>query len=516
MQQNESCLTKNFFLKSLLVAFFFFIYTDYMGYSKIGLIISILLVVSILFLSLFKFSSALSLTLYVIFLSARVPRNLTYIIEELRIAKKLEFYSIINSNIAGFSLAQWLFLSLGIIAFLNLIKNKAKFTLEKSIKQLFIILIFVITSMYLATLLDTIFFRNVFDIRTFISDHRFFIILLSSLIIGLYYTKIERNYLQNLTRDLLFIGITSGFKTIFFVLNDCITKIFNVDFSSQPYLLLPLILAIIFAFSKKYGFCKTILLSLLVFLGGFSITRGDLILFILDLVLFICILLILRGNINFKLYRIKIITVLLILLILLPPIVLYNLNKTAFIFLKFKINFFTKEIWSGKVSESPSLRIYEFKNIIAEAGDLYYPLLIGKGFGGYFTFTHYPADFKFGLFDYSKKELKSNTFFRPHTFINSFFLKGGLLLIFFYLSLIFYFFLLGINLLNRKDSNVILIGSLSIFFSPFALNMFWRPIYIFFFGILLIALIEINCELKNQKEDSSQNTNLVLIDRKRK
>ena len=499
----ENLFSLKFILSSIVTAYLFYLYTDYWGFTKIGFILSFAMFLGIIAVSLKNFSLAVSLTLYSVFLSARVPRNLIFVMTDLRVEQKINFYSMINSKFFGFSFAQWLFLSLGIIASTKFIIQNGKLFIFKNTKYLLLSILGVMILMYVATLLDTIFFRDVFNIRVFISDHKFFIILISSLIAGNYFVNINRNPAFTLTRDLIFIGLASGFKTIFFIINDYVNQNLNIDFSSQPYLLLPLFLTMIYVLSKKLKSFQVVLISLVIFLGGFSISRGDILLFVIDLMMLIFLIISSFGNYKFNNKTMKIIIIILIIIILFPPILLYHLNKSAFIFLVYKINFFTKEIWTGNISESPSIRIFEFKNIFKEASDLIYPLFIGKGFGGYFTYKNYPSDFKFSLFDYSLKELSQQIYFRPHTFINFYLLKGGIVLLLFYLSIIVYMLILGIKSLNSTDIFSKFIAIFTFLYFLFALNMFWRPIYIFFFGIITNVLFKINYE--NLFRESNQN-----------
>lgn len=500
-QQNlsiENIFSWKFVFVSIIVAYFFFIYTDYWGFSGIGFIISLFIFLIIILVSLKDFPKALSLALYSIFLSARVPRNLTFIMSDLRVEQKVEFHSMINSNFFGFSFAQWIFLFLGIIAVIKYLYSTGKLSFFKDTRNLLFLTFIVMILLYVATLLDTIFFRNVFNIRKFISDHRLFITLISSLIVGNYFVKVDKKPIYTLAKVIIFIGLTSGFKTIFFIISDSINHSLYKDFSTESYLLVPLFFTVIFIFSKKLNYFQIILISFIIFMGGFSISRGDILLFVLDLLIFIFLIISSLKQTKITIKRTNILIILLIIIILFPSILLYHLNKASYIFLIYKINFFSKEIWSGNISHSPKIRIYEFKNIFQEGVDLIYPLFIGKGFGGYFTYNNYPANFKFDLFDYSKNELAQQTYFNPHTFINFYLLKGGMILLLFYLFILIYMLSLGINSLNSKDVSSKLIALFTCFYFLFALSMFWRPIYIFLFGILINVLIKIGDEKDTQ------------------
>ena len=95
------------------------------------------------------------------------------------------------------------------------------------------------------------------------------------------------------------------------------------------------------------------------------------------------------------------------------------------------------------VEESQPVRIYEFKNILAENYDLgILGLFFGKGAGGYFTYTHYSAPLQLGLNAYSENQLNQGIFFSPHTFINYWLLKGGIAGLVWYLVGIIYAFVI--------------------------------------------------------------------------
>ncbi|MDZ7861094.1 MAG: hypothetical protein U5O15_10630 [Candidatus Krumholzibacteriota bacterium] len=415
--------------------------------------------------------------------------------------EQIAFFSISTTQILGISLPQWIFLWFGIVALIKYIHNSGRLILFKDTKKLISLSFGVVILMYLATLLDTIFFRDVFSVKQFISDHRFFVILISSLIAGNYFVRVNKNPIYTFARDIIFIGLTSGFKTIFFMVNDSINHMQGMSFAAQPYLIWPLFFVVFYIFSKKLKYFQIILLLLVVFMGGVSISRGNLLLFAFDLMIFIFLIISSMKQRKLLIKRINVLIILLIIIILIPPVLLYHYNETAYLFLNYKIDFFTKELWSGHISHSPAVRILEFKNISKEAGDLIYPLFIGKGFGGYFTYKNFPTDFKLGLSDYAINDLVQQKYFHPHTFINFYLLKGGMMLILFYLFIIIYMLLKGINLINSKDVSSKTIALFACFYFVFALNMFWRPLYIFLFGILVNVLIEIGDKENTQYKE---------------
>lgn len=492
MYKEEGYLNPSYLLKALLTALFFIYYTDTLAYSSLGLYVSLAMTLAAIILAVFNFEKGLMFSLIIIFMSARVPRDLVSVMTDLKITKDVVFHSIAASTIASFSLAQWIMISLGAIAFLKLIKNGMSIKLDKRIIHLVVLYAFVMTIMYIATVIDVIVERDVFDFKAFLSDQRYFIISFCGLIAALYYTNREQDYIRKFVSILIFIGISSGLRSIGFIMNDIATGSIKLSFAGQAYLLSAVFFAFIYTYSKHYGVLKTILISFVIFAGAFNISRLDMLLIFFDG--FILLFLVMYSNLPFlhKLRGFTVSAIILLLIVIITPIILFRINSSVYYFMLYKLEFFTKEIWSGEFTSSPAVRIYEFENIVRDFVDYVYPLFIGKGFGSYFTDWRVPFALPIGLFDYSKDQLVQGRYFRPHTFFNFFLLKGGLLMIWFYVYLIWLQVKTAKKLLWEKDKDIVMLASFTILFFPWAFNIFWRPPFIFLFSFLLIVLIQIS------------------------
>jgi hypothetical protein len=484
--KSNKMLSAKELLLACLVALFLVWYTDFIAYTKFGYIICLLLTLFIILYSLVNFTKALLLSVAVLFLFPVYPRDILTIYSALQIYNEVEFYSILYSKFLGFAFAQWIFLGLGTIAFFNFLHIK-KFFLNKKVSILLMTLLFVWSLLYLATLNDVLNGRNVFSLKEFISDQRYFIILLSGILATFLAFYKDKNFHVKLLKLLFFIGITTGLKVLLFIIEDYILNNTKFYFSTLPYLLYPLLLSLIFINPKL----KNLPVFILVFLGSFNISRGDILFMIIDTLLFIIVTFVLKNNILVKIRRLNIMFINISLFTILPFVILYILNEKVLDFLLLKLRFFNNLIEKSEFSKSTLVRIYEFKNIISENSNDILSFLLGKGFGGYFTFSNYPFPMEFDISDYTLFELNSNIFFHPHTFINYTLLKGGLVFLIFYLGISLYFFVKGITLIKVKNYTIKFLGAYSLFYSLFSLNSYWLPQYIFLNGVLITVLVNI-------------------------
>lgn len=171
-------------------------------------------------------------------------------------------------------------------------------------------------------------------------------------------------------------------------------------------------------------------------------------------------------------------------------------SPQSFDFLLYKFDFFSKLISGDKQSSGSVLvRLYELQNIVGYSVEHIYPIFIGMGFGGYFDFslTGYPIIL--GVSDYSINELATNKFVRPHSFTNFLFLKGGLIFLTYYLSIIIKMMSRSFRLMRRVlktksiYSNEFRIYLFCFLYSIFCVNMFWQPVHNFLFSFLLVLLL---------------------------
>lgn len=501
MYKEKEVLNASFLIKTLITAVFFIYYTDYLAYSSLGLYISIAMSLLAIGMAFFDFRSSVLYSFVIIFMSARVPRDLVLVMTDLKITQDLVFNSIVASTIASFSLAQWIMISLGIIAFLKLFRNGLSIKLDKKIINLIILYFSVMLVMYISTIIDIMTDRDFFIIKEFLSDHKYFILSFCGIFSAIYYCKLQSDSVKKLISILIFIGIASGLRSIGFVILDMMTGNVRLSFAGQSYLLSAVFCAFLYTYARHYGVWKTIIISFIIFAGAFNISRLDILLLFIDFI--ILAYLFMYSNLPFqhKLRGATASIVMLILLIVIPPVILYNISSSAYHFLVYKMDFFTKEIWSGEFTQSPAVRLFEFKNILMDFVNSIYPLFIGRGFGSYFVDWQVPFTIPLGLFDYSKEQLISGCYYKPHTFFNYLFLKGGIIMIWLYVYMIWLEVKTAKNLLWQKNKDIIMLASFSIFFFPWAFNIFWRPSFIYFFSFILIVLISISNELELSKQE---------------
>jgi hypothetical protein len=499
MFDKSSYLTLAFLLKALLTGIFFIYYTDYLAYTALGLYVSAVLALAAIIMAFFDYRRALHYSFIIIFMSARVPRDLVLVMTDLKLTREVVFHSIAATTIASFSLAQWIMISLGVIAVLKLFRHGLSYRFNGRLINLMILYLFVMITMYLATVIDLMTSRDIFDIKEFLSDQRYFIISFCGIFAAIYYSKLEPAFFGKLTSILVFIGIASGLRSIGFAIMDMAMGKINLSFAGQAYLLAAVFYAFIYTYSRQFGIFKTVLLSFIIFAGAFNISRMDIMLIFFD-GLFL-LLLIMYSNLQFKhkLRNFAVTMIIFVLMVIIPPIILYNINSSIYHFLVYKLEFFTKEIWSGEFTSSPAVRLYEFNNIVRDFVDSVYPLFIGRGFGAYFIDWHVPIGIPIGLFDYSKEQLMLGRFFKPHTFFNFLFLKGGILMIWLYVYLIWLQVKIAKQLLWEKNKDIIMLASFTIFFFPWAFNIFWRPPFIFLFSFLFIVLIHTHDKVTTDK-----------------
>lgn len=490
-ENNYSYLLKTkVFLQVISVSALFWFVTDVLAFNYIGQLVAVLMLVLVVFVGFHNFRKGVTLFLFFSFLSPYAPRNLVSIVTEFKDEVRIPYYSFTGSTIFGFSMSQWGIVFLGIIALIKLRVYKSDKIVSNRLSKFKFFTALMVLLMCFATLIDNLAYRDVFNIRDYISDHRFFVLAMFSIIVSRCCFQYVSNCKTWLVSLLLIIGVCSGFKTLLHLLFDIFTSQANFSFATQPYLFFPLVLALFFGNkNNKSGRSIIALLSLFIFLGAFSISRGDVLLFFIDVILFVILIFSQKGNLKNKVASVFLVFCTTMLMVVVVGQLLKSYNAHMYEFLMFKIQFFTTELWNNDFSGSASIRYYEFLNIYNDCVNYVYPLLIGKGFGGYFTFDAYDAPGLLSLSDFSTKQLQLMKFTRPHTFINFTLLKGGVAFMIYYIGLIFLSFIYGVRgCRSAANSNKLFYAYCSLF-SVFAFNMYWLPRYIFVFFLMLGILI---------------------------
>jgi hypothetical protein len=472
---NDIPIRNKHIVLALILALLTGIYTDYLASSQIGLLLCGILACAVLGFSLLDFKRAVEGFFLAVFMLPVFPRNLIDVQDS---PDADPFYSLVSSQLLGLSLAAWLIILLALVALL-----RQHFQLRatgKGLPRLCVLTCGVLAVMYLATLFD---FpgRDVVVIKEIISDHRFFLILGSAIIVSSCYIQASEEVQLRFTRLVLVMGMAIGMRAVFFFVKDRMMGTFNVNFAPVPYLLYPVVYAVLQIYRLSW---RMVLMVLFGFAGAFSISRGDMGLGLMLGVAFIVGNL-WQGRVR-RAMRLGLVGVGAALAVL----VMFLFNERAFGFVAFKVSTVATVLAKGgDMAKSPAVRFYEAKNILAEEGEKILPLLIGKGFGANFTFQRYPIPFPLDGSDYTFRDIQSGRFFRPHLFINYTFLKGGLLFFLFYLYLILLLFVCAVRRF-RAQGKLEFVTALGFYFPIFAINMFWQIHLIFIFGFLLLFLMK--------------------------
>jgi len=490
----KSIISLKTFLWAFLLALLTAYYTDVVAYTKVGFLICFIISFGIILYYIFSPQKAILLLLIILFTFPVYPRDILTIYSDLQINKDIEFYSIVYSRFLGFALIQWIVLGL---LFISLVKILIRFKIDRKFFKILYPILGVWSIIYVGTAFNLI-DRDYFLLKEFISDQRYFIILITTTLITIvlnsdFKYKFQYYFIPKFVKILIFIGLIVGLRFIIFIVSDFINQDLKFYFSTQPYLLLPVFLSLVYTNPKTRYFP----IYMLIFMGTFNASRGDIIFMILDFFLAIAIAIITfyKKTTILKLKRVSIYLVSIFLFTALPVLLIYLYLPKVYDFLLLKLKFFTEGLGKGDFSHSTLVRIYEFKNIVSENTGNIISFFFGKGFGGYFKYSHYPLPFELNISDYTLYELNHRVYFHPHTFINYTLLKGGLIFFIFYIGISTYIFKKGFSLLNTKDIYIKFLGSFSIFYAIYSLNSFWLPHYLVFTGILLGILININKEL---------------------
>lgn len=467
-------------LLMVLYATFLVAYIDQFASGTVGIVISYLIFMTVATISVFSIKGAVSALLI---FSFTIPENSRTLVGNID-AISQNFFTFRSITFSGIGLSQWSIIVIVIAILARVLLGRTKFDVSRAQKKVLAILLFLTVVLLTVTAVDTALTREYFSYRYFVSDIRSPLILLFGIIVGIYIKNEGESFLQSLITIIFFVALVNGLKTILFLSLDYINSDFKLSYSTEPYLQIPLIFA--YLYSGKDRVHRKLLISMLIFFGGFNIARGDMIYFMIEIILLGYLLI--RDRSSTNPHRIKSAIIFLFSITLLPIFILQNFNPRAYKFLIYKMDFFSKELSTNQYSFSPKVRIYEFLNITNEAIDTVYPLLVGRGYGSYFTFENVPFPSRLGLSDYSAHQLNENKYYKPHTFINYFLLKGGIVYLSLYILLLLSMFTRATRMVTHADGKEQLAISFAVFFTIFALNMYWLPRYSFLYGLLYSLL----------------------------
>ncbi|WP_447877281.1 hypothetical protein [Serratia fonticola] len=474
-------------LALLLIALLSFIYTDYLTSNVVGILLSYGILASLVLLSLINFKRGVLLYIYIALITPQFSRDLVQQVVDSDNTEVASFYSFHSVSLFGFGLSVLMIIFLGVLALYRIFSLHDR----KIPKYLYLFIGFIIT-LFILSLLGTFVSSlrgNEVDIRSIFSDMRIYIVWICAILVV---TSLH-NY-SNIKSEIISViflaVITIGLRTVIFLLHDYFTGSIKLEFSTQPYIAYPILLAAIIAIPK---FSVRVLLVALSMLAAISMKRADLAFVGLSAIFMLLLpFLIMRSD----LFKRGISAVFILFSSVLALIsVLFIVAPDSLNFLLYKLNFFTNlSTGNADTSGSAMVRWYEFINITSYGIDHVIPIIIGNGLGGYFDFSYTGFPIEVGVSDYSFQEIISGRFQRPHTFINYLLLKGGIVLIIAYLSMVFMAIKLSFTCLKLSYKNIAVNKEITLemflylfmlFYSIFCLNMFWQPMHAFIFMVIL-------------------------------
>ncbi|HAE62212.1 MAG TPA: hypothetical protein DCG38_07780 [Eubacteriaceae bacterium] len=457
-------------------------YIDTLAHSGVGVIISWAIALLILLMSLFSYSSAVFV---VIFVTAIIPfyaRQIYQIYQMGGVWSEL-YHTPFTVNFLGITLANWLYVLLGMNGIIYLYCRK-----ERLSRDIYIIIITVLLG--IPILIIGLLYQDKIYWRQVLSSFQYSILVPLGALVGCRLVKeVGKQRTQKILYKLFwFAFIISGLRAVLFLVSDYIRGSMSLQLGVEEVIFNPFVFACLAErqiIDSRFKLVVFLVLSWLVILPT---GRNTWILLIVNsvvlFVLFVCRMkpstILVRKQV---IHRFTSFVVIALLVFIIMGILSPNLCR----FILFKLSFF-RELFTGNLTSSPLTRIYEFKNISAENYDLgLVGVLFGKGAGGYFTFAHYLPPFELDISAYSSEELSIGIFFNPHDFVNVWLLKGGLIGLGWYIVTILCIFLLSLRearlMINAGVKYNIALWLL--FFCPVALlHAVWKPNIAFLFGFM--------------------------------
>lgn len=375
------------------------------------------------------------------------------------------FISFINFNVGFLSLSLFSIIFFTLIEVLNL-------GLAKKMIELFIV--------YLLPFTCYSIFMNVtdFHLNFFISDFKPFLIFFFGYFFGLcIYKRFKTNWNVIFLKIIYILLIVFFVKTIFYIVYDLFISSYNTSFSTLGYLFIPVLFAFFYTEKTKN---KTLII-LMALVSSFNLSRG----FFLMLGVFYMLLPLFysnKSNVKKILSSYFVLTTLLFLFFSFSKLFL---SDEISLFLEYKLDFFTEELFSENIelNRSSTIRVFEFKNILFEIMNTPLQLFLGKGMGGYFEFKEYISPIPIDVDAFSQNQVTLNKYFRPHTFFNMSLLKGGmfLFLIFSYTNIKVFFY--SVKLHKQKVNSIFVV--FSGVFCLLYLFFYWIPEFLFLNGLII-------------------------------
>jgi len=448
------------FLISILLGVCLYFYNEVISVSEIALQINLMILLVLITLTFLRSKKGFVFFIIFTMLSDPSSRDLE---EFLILPPGTSFLSFNSASDFGAPLCV---LYLIIIFLLRLFQGKLHFT-----KLEFIIISTVFCFLVFQTLVKTAVLSESLSFNFILSDTRLFIIpLLTYFTLRSIFKNMNINY-KRLVGLITQIAVIKSSSVIIAVIYDFIYLTPKLTINTLPQIYIPIFFAIVFSY-RNISIIKVVYTNIL-FFCVMRFSRGDIIFFLLDILLLIYI------NIRMKIKKVAIngilnLSILILALIGVFSYIMIEINPKLFSFVMWKIRTLVDNDGS---SVSAGLRIIEFRNIISYD---FTRILVGHGLGGYFEFHWFKPQHQLNLSDYSQYQLYEQKFFKPHTFINYMLLKHGIIGLVVYLSMVFDFFRKAV----RLSDNFLFLKCLCVAFAPFALNIYWQPVSLIYFIVL--------------------------------
>ncbi|MDC1089803.1 hypothetical protein OAQ01_00045 [Emcibacteraceae bacterium] len=470
-------------LWALPLASISFLLNEILAPSSLGLLSSVIIFVGLIIFAIFDISKAYYVYLILIISSSPSPRNLSDLVGFKSNQGEI-FYTFATTSFAGATLSIWFGILVSVIALVRILNSKEKYFVSRSNRNYFEIILSLFTVMLISTFVFST-FRSHLDFSLMLSDMRFFIITFTSIITLIVVSQIDgnRKFVYSIACVLFLSGFANGFEGVAAFVFDVATKSLKLSIGTQPYLLLPIFFALLYTLQGQKNILKLFLL-MCVFVGAFRFSRGEMIFSTLLILMSFFVTYIIEKNSVEKYKKITLTITFFIALLGIGTLVLSSFNDRLLGFVFYKLNFFTNELASGNISASPGVRLYELINISNDGSSNIFQMLFGKGFGGYFIFDNPVIPYPLNDSDYSISQLLSGYYYKPHTFFNFLLLKGGIIVLLFYVGNTIWIFYRGIILLKRHhEIDIVFVVLVFTYMSIYFLNMFWQPNVMLFLSV---------------------------------
>lgn len=487
---------------SILFSLFSVPYVDIWSRGAAGTLVSLAIFVAVAGLALFRTHLAIVATVILQITIPAFPRDIIDVYEALQVEKTVAYNTICSISVAKLSLIQHLTFLVAFIILYKLVFSSRQLFVGKNLK---LYLLALLGSTLAATLYFSFTQSENPDIREIITNIRLPLFLCCGLVYFnyLYHFIGLDAAVRMLNRMLVAITIIIGVRVPLFLLSGIREKIPSLDLGVVPHIPIAVVLATFFLIehdrNNRNGYFLLLLLSLFALL---SPSRGHMAILVMSAGIFLFV----NG---FKARYLKYLGIIMMMFIL-PVIFVFLFNERLFDFILWKLTFFT-----GEISGSGMVRVYEFKNILAEAINNPPYLLFGKGLTGFFTFSEYPlpADIVLDLKSYTQQEISSGRIYHPHFFTNFILLKYGLLGLLIYVAMVLDYFRYGMRGIRSGSPHAGQALHLRFFCMICAvmaismlLEMFFRNYYALLFAMTLPFLYQMRRNIKNVRDTQHENT----------